>query len=795
MDAALAPLRLQGIRVLNYLDDWLILAHSRELVSRHRDIVLGHIHSLGLRMNAKKSVLLPSQRTVFLGVRLDSVQMQAHLAPARIPVFTACLARFRLGHHVSVGTCRRLLGLMAAASPVLPLGLLHMRPFLWWMKELRLHPTVPATRLIRVSRSCCRHLLMWRDPVFLQSGVRMGAIHHRHMITTDALMTGWGAVFEGRPASGEWKEEFLFWHINCLELRAVFLALKYFLPVLGGHHIIVRTDNMAVVSQGINRQGGSKSRTLDRLARHLLLWSQDKFLSLRAVHVPGVLNLADDFLSRQKLEPGEWMLNRQTVSQIWDLFGKAEMDLFASTKVIPVPALVLPKFPDDSGHSCVRPPMADCQSVRVSANKADSGSTMQSEGERCPSPSHSPILALPDLVLGANSPLVSASLGDSDQAGLAVPASGQDLASSARTLEVVGMAHTGPRAVIDDLPDEVQETIASARAPATRKLYSSKWGVFESWCLTRAIDPVNCPVGPVLEFLQERLTAGAAATTLRVYVAAIAARRELDEIPLGRHRMVSAFMRGARRLRPVRPTAVPSWDLSVVLEGLVTAPFEPLESASDRILTLKVVLLLALTSLKRVGDLQAFSDSETCMDFAPGLVKVTLRPRPGYIPKVLSTSFRSQVVTLHSFHPPPFASSEDERLHMLCPVRALKLYVDRSKVWRKSPQLLICFGAGRRGLATSKQRISHWVRDAISLAYEARKLPSPLSLRAHSTRGVASSQALFRGVPLEDICVATGCSSPHTFVRFYNLDVDTAPGSQVLSVWSDRMLWVHYCAR
>ncbi len=135
MDAALAPLRLQGIRVLNYLDDWLILAHSRELVSRHRDIVLGHIHSFGLRMNTKKSVLLPSQRTVFLGVRLDSVQMQARLAPARIPDFTACLARFKLGHHVSVGTCCRMLGLMAAASPVLPLGLLHMRPFLWWMKD------------------------------------------------------------------------------------------------------------------------------------------------------------------------------------------------------------------------------------------------------------------------------------------------------------------------------------------------------------------------------------------------------------------------------------------------------------------------------------------------------------------------------------------------------------------------------------------------------------------------------------------------------------------------------------
>ncbi len=492
-----------------------------------------------------------------------------------------------------------LLGLMAAASPVLPLGLLHMRPFLWWMKELRLHPTVPATRLVRVSRSCCRRLLMWRDPIFLRSGVRMGAIHRRHMITTDASMTGWGAVFEGRPASGEWKEEFLFWHINCLELRAVFLAFKYFLPVLGEHHVIVRTDNMAVVSH-INRQGGSRSRTLDRLARHLLLWSQDKFLSLRAVHgewrvegrvpllaykLPGTQGCLPGFevfspRSRgaschsqdgqyggcvphkpprrfkvahpgQACAPSSPLVSRQVpLFEGGSRSGSTEpggrfsveteaqaggMDVEPSdsipdlgsvwqsgggplcfSRVIPVPALVLPEFPDDSRHRCVRPPMAECQSVRVSANKADSGSTMQSEGERCPSPSHSPILALPDLVLGANSPLVSASLGDSDQAGLTVPASGQDLASSAGALEVVGMAHTGPRAVIDGLPAEVQETIASARAPATRKLYSSKWGVFESWCLTRAIDPVNCPVGPVLEFLQERLTAGAAATTLRV---------------------------------------------------------------------------------------------------------------------------------------------------------------------------------------------------------------------------------------------------------------------------------------
>ncbi len=188
-----------------------------------------------------------------------------------------------------------------------------------------------------------------------------------------------------------------------------------------------------------------------------------------------------------------------------------------------------------------------------------------------------------------------------------------------------------------DLSDGVCETIDSARALSTRKLY-------ESWCLANAVDPVNCPVGSVLEFLQHKFSAGAAATTLRVYVAAVTARRDSNNVPLGSHRLVSSIMRGAKRLRPVRPPSFPSWDLSVVLKDLLGPLFEPLESAPLRTLTLKVTLLLALASFKRVGDLQALSVSASCTEFAPGLVKAFLRP--GYVPKVLSTSFRSQLVML-----------------------------------------------------------------------------------------------------------------------------------------------------
>ncbi len=42
------------------------------------------------------------------------------------------------------------------------------------------------------------------------------------------------------------------------------------------------------------------------------------------------LNQGADILSRNNVAPGEWNLNPQTVQMIWSVFGKAEVDLFAS---------------------------------------------------------------------------------------------------------------------------------------------------------------------------------------------------------------------------------------------------------------------------------------------------------------------------------------------------------------------------------------------------------------------------------------------------------------------------------
>ncbi len=138
---------------------------------------------------------------------------------------------------------------------------------------------------------------------------------------------------------------------------------------------------------------------------------------------------------------------------------------------------------------------------------------------------------------------------------------------------------------------------------------------------------------------------------------------------VGRHPLVTRFLRGALRLRPPVRSRIPPWDLAVVLDALCRPPFEPIEEITDRHLTLKTVFLLAISSLKRVGDLQALSVAPTHLDFAPGMAKAFLYPRAGYVPKVPSVT--PQPVVLQAFSPPPFRETDQQNLNCMCPVRAI----------------------------------------------------------------------------------------------------------------------------
>ncbi|XP_051505143.1 uncharacterized protein LOC127412641, partial [Myxocyprinus asiaticus] len=167
------------------------------------------------------------------------------------------------------------------------------------------------------------------DLSFLQAGVPLELVSRRIVVTTDASKTGWGAVCNGHAATGLWTGPRLRWHINCLELLAILLALRRFRPLIQGNYVLVRTDSTAAVAY-VNRQGGLRSRCMSQLARRLLLRSQQHLKSLRATHIPGNLNATADALSRQVPRRGEWRLHPQVVQLIWSRFGQAQVDLFAS---------------------------------------------------------------------------------------------------------------------------------------------------------------------------------------------------------------------------------------------------------------------------------------------------------------------------------------------------------------------------------------------------------------------------------------------------------------------------------
>ncbi|KAI2661618.1 Transposon Ty3-G Gag-Pol polyprotein [Labeo rohita] len=775
VDAALAPLRLQGIRILNYIDDWLILAQSEQVAAQHRDAVLAHMKELGLRLNAKKSVLSPLQRTTYLGVVWDSTTMQARLSPARIESILAAVRRVRIGRSLTVKQFQQLLGLMAAASNVIPFGLLYMRPLQWWLKTRGFPEGKPAShdQGHAAMPTCLGHVEESLVPV---SGAGAGSSLSPRNASNRCFphRLGCGHEWPHRPRS--------------VERSPTHLAHK--LPGDAG-----RVSSAKALSPGPERPScvGPHRQHISGLLHQPP--GRSAFAPLVQAGapdpcvVPGQTPFAEGGLltgllkcgSRHPVETGAEARGMDASPR----GGEADLESLRSSPSGPfchegehtMSPLVLSSSSSSPGTGCHGTDVAEASPVRFSPDRSAAGSSRESAPGRGFPSSSCPVLAGPSLVLGPDFSPRRLSVGDSRQEGSPLTGGGHCVPPSPGAVETLGVAPEGAHLLASGLSTEVVETILQSRAPSTRKLYALKWKLFTSWCGHHQQDPVNCPVGSVLEFLQDRLSAGLSHSTLKVYVAAIAAyHAPLGGLSVGKDPLVSRFLRGALRLRPPVRSRVPSWDLSLVLEALCGPPFEPIEEISDRLLTIKTVLLIAITSLKRVGDLQALSVAPSFLDFAPGLAKAFLHPRSGYIPKVPSSAPRP--VVLQAFCPPPFREPDQQKLNCMCPVRALDTYVHRAARWRKSDQLFVCYGPAKRGFPATKQTLSRWIVDAISTAYESSGLPPPLGVKAHSTRSVSASKAFLEGVSMQDICNAAGWSTPLTFLF---LGRDSASGGVGIS--------------
>ena len=158
-------------------------------------------------------------------------------------------------------------------------------------------------------------------------------------------------------------------------------------------------------------------------------------------------------------------------------------------------------------------------------------------------------------------------------------------------------------------------------------------------CRGRGVAPVNPTVPIVVDFLTHlRHDKGLSVSAVKGYNSAL--NSVLNSVlalkgrDLASSREITMLLRSfSRSVNPVelRP---PAWDVSLVLQSLTVAPYDPLRTCEERFLAEKTLFLLALASAKRIGELHALSYrvshtrgwSEVSFYFVPGFVTKTQNP-------------------------------------------------------------------------------------------------------------------------------------------------------------------------
>ena len=116
------------------------------------------------------------------------------------------------------------------------------------------------------------------------------------VIFSDASRIGWGAHLLEISIGGRWKELEALNHVNYFELEAAFLALRAFLPLIKGSHVLFGLDNHTAVVY-INRLGGTRSQHVTALALDIWCYVLDRNM-ITAIHLPGKWNRMADRKSR-----------------------------------------------------------------------------------------------------------------------------------------------------------------------------------------------------------------------------------------------------------------------------------------------------------------------------------------------------------------------------------------------------------------------------------------------------------------------------------------------------------------
>ena len=760
----------RGIRLLRYLDDWLVLSSSEKRAKESIRELLSLCRTLGIVINEKKSDLVPSQSAKYLGMTIDTGAGRVFPSLARVEKFLTVAERFCSMQSPPAQLWQVILGHLASLERLVPHGRLRMCSLQWHLKSQWSPESDPPSLPVALPEEARRDLSWWMVRDHLLVGVRFGTPAPDLHLYSDASSSGWGAHLLDQNVSGVWSAQEKLLHINLLEMKAMFLALQAFQEVVSGHHVTAMCDNSTVVAY-VNKQGGTVSRPLCLLTSRLLRWAESFDVHLEARYLPGESNVLADVLSRRGQVVGtEWSLHPQVARALLRAWGNPSIDLFATClnaklplycSLVPDPQAV---FEDAFRHPLGRPGSlcvpslcsgrsGDRSRPTVIAGRDDSGRTS---------------LAREGVVrrLAASTDPTTPGSSLLGQAASAAPL--QPVPSRRPRAEPSRVATLKRHYRKSGFSGRAARVLSGVLRESSSRLYQSRWQIFCGWCRGRSVAPVNASVPVVVDFLIHlRQDKGLSVSAVKGYCSALNSVLALKGRDLAASREITTLLRSfARSVNPVelRP---PAWDVSLVLQSLTGAPYEPLRTCEERFLAQKTLFLLALASAKRIGELHALSCrvshtrdwGEVSFAFVTGFVAKTQDPS-------------SLAPRFEGFTVPALTNARKNRNgRLLCSVRAVKVYLDRTAPHRPRCERLFVT-AGRSKKEISKTTVSFWLRKTISRAYElsgtALPVPAP---RARETRGIAPPILFRKNFAVDQVLKAGTWRRHTTFTRHYLRDI------------------------
>ncbi len=247
-----------------------------------------------------------------------------------------------------------------------------------------------------------------------------------------------------------------------------------------------------------------------------------------------------------------------------------------------------------------------------------------------------------------------------------------------------------------------------------------------------------------INFLAELYDDGLSYSSINTARSALSTLMQLqDGENFGSNTLVSRFMRGVFVKRPALPRYKEIWDVSIVLRHI--EKWHPLKDLDLKCLTLKTVMLMALTSGQRCQTINALNISNMqltenrCRFEIKELLKTT-RPNSHF-----------GVVEFVAYIEEP-----------LCVRACLREYINRTKELRgNNTKLLISFRKPHNAVTTST--VSRWLKETLRLSGI-----DITTYKSHSVRAAATSAAQLLNVTIEDILSAGGWAGAETFRKFYN---------------------------